>query len=78
MSTTALRPLLSVKQVAEILHRHEKTVLLMVKRGRISCIKQSGNAVQFTEQQVADYLAACEVRAAMPEAKPARNPKYSR
>lgn len=78
MSTTTLTPLLSVKQVGEILGRHEKTVLGLAKKKRIACIRQNDGSVQFTEQQVRDYLASCEDPATeTPAPKPDRDPKYA-
>lgn len=77
MTTSTLTRLLSTKEVAEILGRHEKTVLELARRGDLGCIRQNLRSVQYTEQHVHDYLAKCEVPAAEPAPKPAkpqRNP----
>lgn len=75
MTTSTLTPLMSAKEVGLIIGRHEKTVLELAKRGDLGCIRQHVRSVQFTEQHVREYLAACETPAVKAAPKPTRNPR---
>lgn len=71
-------PLMTAREVAPLIDRHEKTVLTLAREKRLRCIKQGTRTIRFTQEHVDEYLASCEVGVEPVEVKPARNPKYSR
>ena len=50
----------TINEVAELLSVHRNTVLRWVKSGKIACTRFGRNSIQFTWNQVTDFVKSSE------------------
>lgn len=81
MTTATLdSPLMTAKQVGQILGEDPETVLVLVRNGEIGCIRRNARSIRFAQGHVNEYLAKYEVpaTATVKAERPARNPRRTK
>jgi len=64
----AIEPLLTAKEVAELLGRHEQTVYTMARNGELASVKMGSRSLRFRPSAIQAYLQSKEQEAAAPVA----------
>lgn len=78
MTTTATVRLYTPEEASEQLPFHPRTLVRFAREEKIGCVKL-GRKILFTDEHIAAFIAAGDKpRRDVPDAKPTRNPKYTR
>lgn len=77
MTTTVTTPLYTPAEAAEQLGLHPKTLVRFAREGRIGHVP-IGRKIRFRDADIEAFIADNAVKPRTPEAKPSRNPRYSK